>query len=339
MDAKTKQLIYTSMARKYSFFRCFLTIPIAFFFCVTTYAQHTTDFKFVETAPSNIRKTMETNVKAVIAEINNAYDQNKVTLTLSSANSTQEAIDRIKSLWNTSHFYCTETDITTRILQVGRTGKWQVINIPVFFIKGETDREQYQDIVIEFTSSGKIDDMYPVIQYLQYKEILENSNEVTDTRRRQVILDFVENFRTSYNRKDRDYLNKVFSNDALIITGKVLKKQRQREIPTPIDVTVEYIKQTKKEYLDRLNVVFNNNEYINVMFDDINVIQHGRNKNVYGVTLFQKWNTPTYSDKGWLFIVIDFSNEDNPLIWVRTWQPYQYVSKDNVFKLDDFIIR
>jgi len=324
------------MKRKYFSVRHFLAILLVNFISTAMYSQHTTEFTFVETASDYIRQVMQTNAKAVFDEINNAYYQ-KSSLSLSSSNATQEAIDRIKSLWSTSHFYCTETSVIERTLKTPKG--FQVRNIPVYFTKGESNEDKYQDIVIEFTSSGKISDIYIAISRHQYVQIIQDNNEVTDLRRRQLILEFVEDFRTAYNRKDINYLNKVFSNDALIITGKVLKQQKRSDIPNPIGVTIQYVTQSKKEYLTRLKQVFNNNSYINIKFEDIKVIRHGENTNVYGVSLRQKYHSSTYDDDGWLFLMIDFKNEENPLIWVRTWQDKRYTPENEIFGLDDFIVR
>jgi len=102
-------------------------------------------------------------------------------------------------MWTTSHFYCTEIGITTRVLK-SSTG-YQVRNIPVYFAKGNKPEDKYQDIVIEFTTSGKVNDIYIAIAPHQYAQIMANSNEVTDLRYRQMIIELVENFRIAYNRK------------------------------------------------------------------------------------------------------------------------------------------
>ena len=36
-----------------------------------------------------------------------------------------------------------------------------------------------------------------------------------------------------------------------------------------------------------------------------------------------------YSDEGYLFLVWDFSDEENPKIHVRTWQPLESVSDES----------
>ena len=100
-------------------------------------------------------------------------------------------------------------------------------------------------------------------------------------------------------------------------------------------ISVEYTTQGKQQYLAGLRRVFKNNGYINVKFDDIEIVRHGAKPNYYGVTLKQGWFTKNYSDQGIVFIVWDFTDEFNPKIMVRTWQPMEIDDKD-VFTLNNF---
>ena len=322
------------------------TLLLHIFFCAQVYAQHTTEFLFSETAPDYLRKMMQSNAEAVFKEVNLACDQNKSGLALSLSNVTQDGIKRIQSIWSTSHFYCTETYITTRVLK--SSNGYQVRNIPLFFIQGSKPEDQYQDIVIEFTREGKINDMYIAIAPHQYAKIMENSNEVNDWRYRQMIIELVENFRTAYNRKDIPFLEDIFSDDALIITGKVLTPQKRGDVPVAFNqAQIQYSVYNKKQYIANLKRIFGINSYINIKFEEIVVTRHEGNPNIYGVTLKQNWNSTTYSDEGWLFLMIDYEDENNPLIWVRTWQPFtdpntgrpiRYNTED-IFGLGSFPVR
>ena len=105
---------------------------------------------------------------------------------------------------------------------------------------------------------------------------------------------------------------------------------------------IVYQKRTKKEYIQNLKKVFAGNKYINVVFDEVEVIQHPKLTDIYGVTLKQEWNTTRYRDVGFVFLMIDFQDENNPLIQVRTWQPEKVdgkvLNRDEVFSLGDFAI-
>jgi hypothetical protein len=144
-----------------------------------------------------------------------------------------------------------------------------------------------------------------------------------------MIINFVEDFRTSYQLKDIDFLEKVFSDKALIITGKVLESTSQGELKT----MVEYKRQTKVEYLTNLKDIFARAKMININFDTIRVVRHPKITDIYGVNLKQTWNSESlkggrYRDVGYVFLVIDFAVEEKPKIWVRTW------STKDLFSLD-----
>jgi hypothetical protein len=163
-----------------------------------------------------------------------------------------------------------------------------------------------------------------------------------------MILDVVENFRTAYNRKDTSFLYNIYSDDALIITGKEVGKPKEKlDVPKATNTTkFEYSVQNKKTYLAKLKNIFAANSYINIKFDNIVVTRHEGNPNIYGVTLKQHWNTSSYSDKGWLFLMFDYKDENNPQIWVRTWQPLKdangndiHYSNEDIFGIIDFPVR
>ena len=101
---------------------------------------------------------------------------------------------------------------------------------------------------------------------------------------------------------------------------------------------VELIRLNKQEYIDRLTRVFKVNQFIKVGFDEIEIYQHPLYDRIYGVTLLQHWTSSTYSDVGYLFLMVDFKDESHPMIHVRTWQPQKYTAEDEVIGLGDFEI-
>ena len=286
---------------------------------------------------------MESNVTLMMSLFKSAADEEQKKLKLSKDNFTPEAIKDVELMWKTSAMSCPPVSIMSRCLKTA-TG-YQVRGIPVDMIEADHD-ESRQELTVDFTPSGLISGVSISIDLQRYEEIMGQKESDLDYARRQIIVDFVENFRTAYNRKDIDLLNSVFSDKALIITGKVVKEKPNSDLTrmTLNNNKVVYIKQSKQEYITNLTRVFKNTKYINVKFDEIEVVQHPKYDDVYGVTLKQYWHTSGYSDEGYLFLMIDFRDADNPLIQVRTWQPYknaegQVVTKrEDVFHLGSFRI-
>ena len=243
-------------------------------------------------------------------------------------------------LWENTPFVCTDEEVIEHCITTG-TG-YQVRNIPLMMKPtGERlfNEDDYQEAVISFDRQGNVESFYLCISMNLYMNVIKSNIELTDLRRRQMILDYVEQFRTSYNQKDINFLNQVFSEDALIITGRVITQKQPEGFITQ---KIRYNKQNKQQYLNNLRKVFKTTKYIHVSFDDIEVMRHPTNPNFYGVTLHQGWTSNTYHDEGYIFLLWDFRNEDAPEIHVRTWQPDRIggkeLARDEIFTLSDFDI-
>lgn len=317
-----------------------LTFSLALFM-QSAQAQYATSVTVTDVSNSSVKQRIEASSSSLLTEFNSAFFGNRTPSLSKISGLSKEGRNSILSMWEMTPFRCVETELIERVYKTP-TG-FQLRNVPMF-LKDMPESDAYKEVVINFDNAGNIYDIYFAIDYHHYMEIINSEdNEVTDLRRRQVILDFVENFRTAYNRKDMAFLEKVYSDDALIITGKVIKTQKSRDLLAANNIPqekIEYQVKTKKEYLTSLASVFRNNARINIIFDDIEVSRHPRYDEIYGITLRQGWNTTNYSDIGYVFLMIDFKDDNNPLIHVRTWQPEKLngrnLDKDDIFSLGDF---
>lgn len=301
-------------------------------------------FKIIEgLSDQSLKATMETNVNAMMMAMNTAANQNAKTVKLNKDNFTSEAIKDIDQMWKSSAIFCPPVNIMSRCLKTSYG--YQVRGIPVD-LKEADEKEKRQELAIDFLPNGKISNVSIAIEMHRYDQIMAEKESDIDYARRQIIVDFVENFRTAYNRRDMKLLTSVFSDKALIITGKVISEKPNSDMDrlTLNNNKVIYIKQTKQEYLQNLSNVFKITKFINVKFDDIEVVQHPKYDDIYGVTLKQYWHTDRYRDEGYLFLMIDFRDADKPLIQVRTWQPYKnkqgqvITQKNDVYHLGSFRI-
>lgn len=290
------------------------------------------------TSNAALKNRIERNASAFMSEVYNAYHGNRA-LNLSGLVSPNAEMS-IEMLWENVHFR-PEDQYVGEILLNSSDG-YQLRNIPLVILPQDAGADiDYKEAVLNFDRNGNISAVYFSIESNTYKNIMEKGVQLNDMERRLEILDYVERFRTSYNQKDLNFLNQVFSDDALIITGKVVNSRRNDGFITMPQVT--YTKQTKTEYLSKLRNIFRYNRYINVKFDDVQIKRHGANPNIYGVRVVQHWNTSNYSDEGYVYMVWDFSNPDAPQIHVRTWQPMyldagkkQPLPEDEIFDLNSF---
>lgn len=289
---------------------------------------------------TSLKTKMELSVSALLSEIDDAEKDNRA-LNLASINMDHTASRSLEMLWENCHFLCTDSEIVEHCIET--YSGYQIRNIPLLMKPGSNgsfDGSEYQEAVIGFDKSGNIGSFYLTINTNLYMNVIRSDMELTDLRRRQLILDYVEQFRTSYNQKDIHFLEQVFSDDALIITGKVIQQLNSDNIKLPDKIL--YKKQTKRQYIENLKKVFASNSYIRATFDDIKVRRHPSNADFYGVTLHQGYTSSNYHDDGYLFLLWDFSREDYPQIHVRTWQPDEYngnrIADEEVFSLEDFDI-
>ena len=316
-----------------------LMLGLLVFFISLSQALATTSFKITDgEVDPNVKARMETNVKALLDAFRTAADNGEKTVKLSKDNVSKTAIEEIKEIWKSSAMSCPPMNLNCRCLKT--SNGYQVRGIPVDIL------EARQELTISFDPDGLISNVAIAIDMNRYEELMAQKQSDLDYARRQIIVDFIENFRTAYNRKDNAMLNSVFSDKALIITGRVVKEKPNSDLTrlTLNNNRVVYIKQTKQEYLTKLAQVFKTVKFINVKFSDIEIVEHPKFDSIYGVTLKQSWRTDRYHDEGYLFLMIDFRDSDNPLIQVRTWQPYKdaagniVTQKDEVFHLGSFRI-
>ena len=289
---------------------------------------------------AGIKSKIESEVSRMLTEINTAQEAGRSLNFSAMGNIGTRVQQSMAMLWENCPFACTDEEIIEHCITTG-TG-YQVRNIPLM-MKPTGEREfgedEYQEAVISFDKQGNVESFYLSISMNLYMNVIKSNLELTDLRRRQLILDYVEQFRTAYNQKDINFLNQVFSDDALIITGKVITTKHAEGFTSQ---KIQYNKQSKEQYIKNLRGVFARNSYIKVTFDEIEVMRHPVNPNFYGVTLLQGWTSGRYHDDGYLFLLWDFTNEDAPQIHVRTWQPDKIggkaLPKDEVFSLSDFDI-
>lgn len=292
-----------------------------------------------------LKEQIEQSTTELLTEINQAFIENR-SLRTAGLNMSQEAVDGLTSLWENVHFYCDDFEVVQSALQT-KNG-YQVRQIPLMLRPDEkvpTADDEYQEAVINFDGNGRITRFNLTIATNIYQNVMKKGKTVEEVERRQQILSYVEHFRTAYNEKDIQFLDQVFSDDALIITGTVIKVRKTDGVGISHN-KVTYRKQSKQEYLTRLKRSFAANKYISVQFDDVRVVKHPTKEGFYGVTVHQLYsNSSGYSDDGYLFLLWDFRDANNVQIHVRTWQPkYLNESKteelpeEEIFTAGDFSI-
>ena len=313
-------------------FVSFLTLNVS--------AQYSTDFRVTEVEDDELAANIDLAISGLLTAFNNAQGNNDVPH-IAGIDITPEVEQTIMKLWADCPFRCVDTEVVERAVKTPR-GEYEVRNIPLMMvpIEGESKDvswKKYQEGVFVLDKNGMVTDFHLALDANLYIKVMSSALTVDDVIRRQLILEYVERFRNAYNLKDLNFLEEIFSDDALIITGKVVKRVKSDVKISNTDIV--YKKQNKKQYLTNLATVFKANKRINVLFDEIKVARHPAKEDFYGVTLKQGWQSDNYSDIGYLFLLWDFTNPDAPQIHVRTWQPDEFIEAGGeVFTVDDFDI-
>lgn len=316
-----------------------LILLIAILYGFDCTAQVTFKFSAGTIDAGTLKNKMENNISALLTEINRAGNA-RSSLNLSSINMEQAAKTRLTALWEDARFVCDKSSNISKCLNDFQGYQVRAIPITMKPIDSSYNGSLSRELTISLNKNGVITGVRPAWELQEdVSKIMFSPGGVADTRQRREILKWVEDFRCYYNEKNLKALNQVYSDDALIITGSVVtQRSNHGDMGVRLEQKVNYTVQSKEQYINKLSRIFNNNRRVNVEFDHISVVMHGAKPNIYGVTLHQKWQTSSYSDEGWLFLLWDFNDPEKPQIHVRTWQPDQVVAKDGVFTLDDFFI-
>lgn len=271
----------------------------------------------------------QSNLAAVLTEINRAQKA-KEAVSVKNLRMDEFAKKSLARLWAVTPFYCDDEEVVERCW-VFKNGTMMVSHIPLIITPEDENfgLGTYQEAVVEFDTKGQLIDFRFALD-AQTAESMERCGTVVDKEKQMIILQYVERFRTAYNQKDISTIEKMFSDDALIITGRVVMAKPQGD--QGAQFKVEYNKQNKQQYISNLRRAFLRNKWIDVKFSQIGengedvgcagITQSTKDKTKYGVRLRQSWKSSNYSDEGYLFLLWEFPEDGgDPIIHVRTWQP------------------
>lgn len=200
-------------------------------------------------------------------------------------------------------------------------------------------------LVLDFNQQGVLQDVNTCITQQLYNKFVKQAEYGKDWGNRQQIIKFLETYRTAYLTRDIKTVDMMFAEEAIIIVGRKLKTKKipdgmVKYKPFGAQPGYDYVKLSKKEYLQRQQRVFNSMQDIFLDFSSFNIIRKNNQPSIYGVEMRQTYRSTTYGDEGYLFLLIDFEPDtlsENPLIYVRAWQPNAW-NREEIIKTSDFIV-
>ncbi len=232
---------------------------------------------------------------------------------------------------------CFSTDGFNMLDTLSHYGKMTVIGKPEYKLLKYKDEVICRSILMQFEFRNTVgfsqevvfrfDTINKVVTSLAFRlsdkaeyDIISKTKWPEESR--LILVNFLEDYQTAYALKRHRYLESIYSDDALIIVGRMVKKT---EIPDRMtlkltDEEAELTKYDKDTYMKNLAMCFGNNEYIRLRFTETDFTKANNRSDVYGVRVRQEYFSSSYGDVGYLFLLVDLRGVQ-PLIHVRAWQP------------------
>jgi len=220
---------------------------------------------------------------------------------------------------------------------------WEARSIPVYCFYPSLNQRGMEYLVLDFDGQGVLQDVnFSVFSGLYDNHVGKFKDDQHDNgeayRHRQVLVKFLEKYRTAYLDRDIATLNQIFAEEAIIIVGRVLKEGESEHNyeygKTELQPEIDYLEMTKQDFMLRQEQIFEQQQDICLGFSSCEFNQKNSEKDVYGISMRQQYSSTGYSDEGYLFLLVDFKG-DEPMIYVRSWQPSEW-NENQLIKLANF---
>lgn len=193
-----------------------------------------------------------------------------------------------------------------------------------FSFKNGVRKSFVEDVIFTFNCERKIENVSFGLGEVAERDILGKG--VWPEEARIAIMQFLENYQTAYALKRLDYIETVFDDNAVIITGTVAYRPTEQtaDLNNMVQLDnkiIRYNRYDKRSYLKKLAQSFASKEFINLRFANNDVRKMGKGGEVYAIQISQEYYSSNYGDKGYLFLMVDINDPKHPTIKVRTWQP------------------
>lgn len=210
-------------------------------------------------------------------------------------------------------------------------------SVPMAFSFSNNNRQFVEDVTFTFNTDRKIESLAFGLGSVARSDIFDKAIGKWPEQSKMVLASFLENYKTAYALKRLDYIESIFSEDAYIVTGHVLKKPQNKieGQPSLSKDEVRYTRHTKREFIRKLEQSFKSNQFINIRFSNNDVEKSNVGGEVYGIQIKQDYYSSSYGDTGYLFLLVDINNPDKPIISIRTWQPERNPNINSMLSKDD----
>ena len=212
-----------------------------------------------------------------------------------------------------------------------------------FTFKTGTKKTFVEDVVFTFDKEKKINNVAFGLGQVAENDILCKYAPGWKNETRELIMEFMESYKTAYCLKRLDYIRSIFADDAIIIVGNVARPRaaqtayKDRPVSMEGQNVIRYNRYSKDEYLKNLERCFKRNEFINIRFssNEVQWLEKYDKEELFAIQIGQEYNSSTYGDKGYLFLLVDMIDHESPQIKIRTWQPNE-VAMEKLYNAGNF---
>jgi len=299
--------------------------------------------------PALVNKKLDVTLSDFFTSLNSACAENKKP-NFEGVKIIPGAIDMVMQLWDSISPFTYNLDYVSFehcVIFDKNEGVFHV-RLPIDFVKREKyvkKRDQknfdnaaikidfkHAEIKVKFDSQGQIIGVRRLDPEVSMFSSCDSSQNEDVKHKTEIVINKLSEFSGAYFYKDISVLNKLFKQDAVVIVGKECKV-KQKCLDTPQHLlpfisnrtalkTIRLTQYTAQQYLRNLNNVFRANKDIYIRFDDVRICKVFNTDNLYYVQLMQTWRSSNgYHDIGYLTLIWDFNEGDNPIVASRIWMP------------------
>lgn len=233
--------------------------------------------------------------------------------------SDEPGVESLMKIIREESFHSTRDTLQTVVLTV-ESDRYEV---PGVYLQREGGNDyEYEEVVLTFNDNLELTHARLISDLQNYGHILNTALQ-PEPSEKESIYQFLDQFSDAFRNKNVSFLRNAFSDNALIISGS-----------TTFGVTTMR-RVSSSDYMIRMSDnIFVNNDDIDVSFDDVEIFRHPELAGIYGIIMYQTWDTDIYEDEGFLYLTLDISG-DEPKILVRVWQEHEFETGQRVTATPD----
>jgi len=297
-----------------------------------------TRIKLIEGGTLSSRTTIGKTLTTVMKEVNRLTALGNGNFDGIKKLFTEDGFEKFNQLYWGEKLYSVLPEMRLNLLE-RPDGEFIVRGIKVWTVDKSSEKNRLEYLAFTINQNGLITNVRFLSEQYSYEDLILYSSDKLDPKR-QILLDFLESYRTAFNRKDIEFIEKILADDAIIIVGDTTANNK-----TAIEIrpraTLDWKKRLayshKSEYIEKLRSIFLRNSFISVHFYDFEIRRHSTDPNFYAVYIKQRWNSSNYTDMGYIFLLLEFVNNSSPIIHMRSWQRNQF-NDGSVVSLGNFEI-